>query len=231
MPPKLIVFHPPDEKLGDEGSFRVFSLQARNEYGVFSALNLYGLDMVVEPHKETVLSITGWNTSVADRVEDRPYTSIAGHDRSRTGGEGSVQDTVRKFHWTIVPADFEGTPIAGEEPLLDITLDGGGSDGIGDGPTVRLTDAGTLAILTVEEVLDDGRVVGEGRATVSCRYVRRELRTLTAEDRDAFLDAMVEFYTAVPSNNDSNVDQPEFNHYQHFAEAHNSRVRGAVKRF
>eukprot|EP00904_Undaria_pinnatifida_P001214 jgi/Undpi1/11093/HiC_scaffold_30.g13391.m1 len=106
----------------------------------------------------------------------------------------------------------------------------GGRDGVGGsgsgsgggriaGPTITLTEGGSLYLLVVTEMLEDGRVVGEGRATVSCRYVRRELRDLTVEDREAFMDAMVRFYTAPTVSESDGLD--ELN-YQHFAAVHNA---------
>ena len=234
---------------------RLLSLQARNEYGVFDALVLYGLDIVVEPHKATVLSVTGV-TIAPDGCGD----IVAEEDRSGSGSEVQQLSTVsindggerrgskrtqqvveeeitRKksfFRWVLTPLDEDGAPVPDAPPMLNVALDGGGAgfagfaggEGAGgagvDGPTITLAEAGTVSLLKVTEFLEDGLVIGEGRATVSCRYVRRELRELTEKDREAFMDAMVQFYTApttVAAGEGLEL------HYQHFAEVHNADVR------
>lgn len=176
---------------------RELSLRARNEYGEFGSLALYGLDMLVEPYKETALI-----------VDDANITTDSEQDK--------------KFHWELWPADELGVPVAEGVSLLDVALRA--EEG---GPRITLTEPGTMYLLKVTETRDYGGgslVVGEGRAVISCKYVRRELRELTTKDREAFFDAMQEFYT-VPSDEDSAGDRPGFNHYQHFAEVHNSKVR------
>lgn len=277
-------------------SLRSLSLEASNEYGVFDALALYGLDMVVEPHKKTTLSAFvatgrtttapggggGWDNTA---TEEKGRGDGGGQKRVSTvsteggGGEGrenkqtEVIETAQKtwFRWVLTPLDEGGAPVPGAPPMLNVTLlsggggdggsaegfmgglggsaegfeggDGGGAgvfggrDGVGGsgsgsgggriaGPTITLTEGGSLYLLVVTEMLEDGRVVGEGRATVSCRYVRRELRDLTVEDREAFMDAMVRFYTAPTVSESDGLD--ELN-YQHFAAVHNAEVRVGMR--
>ena len=149
----------------------------------------------------------------------------------------------RKSSWVLTRLDDEGTPIPDAPPLLNITLDvdddqdggegyyggGGALSGGGeriDGPTITLTEGGTQYLLVVTEMFEDGEVIGEGRATVSCRYVRRELRELTTGDRDAFMDAMVEFYTAPTV---VTAGGPDDRNYQYFAAVHDAKVRECAR--
>eukprot|EP00904_Undaria_pinnatifida_P001215 jgi/Undpi1/11094/HiC_scaffold_30.g13392.m1 len=212
-----------DEEHEELFSFRSLSLEARNEYGVFDALALYGLDMVVEPYKETTLSAVTMEWTTPDSsFGDGPV------------GCGSWR---RKSSWVLTRLDDKGTPIPDAPPLLNITLDvdddqdggegyyggGGALSGGGeriDGPTITLTEGGTQYLLVVTEMFEDGEVIGEGRATVSCRYVRRELRELTTGDRDAFMDAMVEFYTAPTV---VTAGGPDDRNYQYFAAVHDAK--------
>lgn len=85
-----------------------------------------------------------------------------------------------------------------------------------------LTEGGTQYHLSVTEMLEDGTVISQGQATISCRYVRRELRDLTMEDRDAFMDAMVQFYTAPTGVASEGSDE---RNYQYFAAVHDAQVR------
>lgn len=277
-------------------------LEARNEYGLYDGASLYRLDMLIEPHKKTFLSIAAETppapppparsktSSAAPRRHNPPDApppddriSEAGVDGKKlppfntrnfdgigTGaGTGSAADTDANtdsdadkdsdsdsdsgadkgsdlyagsdtnsdtdvendagnrrlnnyravcYHWVLVPADDLGLPVVGAKPIVDVVLEG--PAGV-VGPYVVLKEAATKYLLTVTETLGDGgRVVGEGRAVVSCRYVRRELRQLIPQDREAFLKAMREFYTAPSARGEPNG----FPRYQHIAEVHNSEV-------
>lgn len=132
---------------------------AENEYGEFDrrALSLYGLEMVIEPNKQTTVSV------------QRP------------------KSTSRRFRWLLVKADDSGLPL--ENTLAEVDALGGSF------ATVTLTEPGATYALLVRQVLRDGSVIAVGRVKISCKYVRRELRDLTADDRIRFFSAMQEFYT------------------------------------
>ncbi|CAM9741455.1 unnamed protein product [Pylaiella littoralis] len=137
------------------------TLVATNEYGEYDrkALALYGLEMVVEPFRETRIT-----------VSDLP-------------GASSM-----RFGWLLVRADQSGRPLDSAEPVVD-------SEG-GPYATVTLTEPGTKYALLVRQVRSDGSAgAAESRTTITCKYVRRELRELTEADRTGFFSAMREFYT------------------------------------
>ena len=136
---------------------------ARNEYGEFDrrALALYGLEMVIEPYRETTISIR------------RPKSTAAA--------------VSPRFRWLLVIADEFGLPLENAE--AEINAPGGSF------ATVTLNEAGATYALLVQQVLRDGSVIAEGRVKISCKYVRREVRDLTADDRTRFFSAMRDFYT------------------------------------
>lgn len=72
-------------------------LGATNEYGDFDqrALAMYDLDMVVEPYRETTLSVV--------------------HSATPT----STFHPSTRFRWFLVPADESGAPLQGEKALVD----------------------------------------------------------------------------------------------------------------
>ena len=166
------------------------SLVAKNEYGEYDrrALALYGLDMVVEPFRET--RITASNP--------------AGDSRGR-------------FYWLLVRADSSGSPLENVEAQVDAK---GGSFA-----TVTLTEAGAKYALLVQQLLEDGTVVAEERVTITCKYVRRELRDLTEADRTGFFSAMREFYTVSLEEGRAKYGA-EFENAKRIAAYHNTRVSG-----
>ena len=64
---------------------------AKNEYGQYdpASLFLYGLDMVVEPFRETTMSVTGGRSPVS------------------------------LFHWRLAQLSAEGIPLKGVDPVID----------------------------------------------------------------------------------------------------------------
>lgn len=167
---------------------------------------MYGLEMIVEPHRETTLT-----------VKESTSASL---------GDNSGRDDTALFHWLLVRAyDTHGhsataAALDGIEPELDFI---GGSE-----ITVMLVDPGTVYLLEVEEVNADGAKTAEGtrlkgKAKVSCKYVRRELRDLTDADRTDFFDALEEFYT-VPNDEGKEKYGHEFFNYQRVTAYHNSMV-------
>lgn len=69
------------------------AVKATNEYGEFDrvALALYGLEMIVEPYRETTLSV-----------------------------EGGASSTSTLFHWRIVESDDSGIPLVNADPVFDV---------------------------------------------------------------------------------------------------------------
>ena len=166
------------------------TLVATNEYGEFDrkALALYGLEMVVEPFRETRITAS----------------NLAG---ASLGG---------RFSWLLVRADQSGSPLEGVDAQVDARA--------GPFATVTLTDAGEKYALLVQQTRADGTVVAERRVTITCKYVRRELRDLTQADRTGYFSAVREFYT-VPLEEGRAKYGASFYNAGHVTAYHNSRVR------
>lgn len=171
-----------------EGAGGGLSLVAENEYGEYDrkALALYGLEMLVEPFRETRITA------------------------SNLGG-----DSTGRFYWLLVRADSSGLPHEGVEAQVDAR---GGSYA-----TVTLTEAGEKYALLVQQLRADETVVAENRVTITCKYVRRELRDLTDADRTAFFSAMRELYT-IPIEEGRAKYGEEFTSAKQLAAYHNTRV-------
>ncbi|CAB1114279.1 TYR [Ectocarpus sp. CCAP 1310/34] len=157
-------------------------VNATNEYGEYDgeALALYGLEMVVEPHRATRITVSSRLplSEISEKSEKSPSPSPPSSSSSR-----------RRYYWLLVRADSSGAALDDVTPLVD-------ARGYDRFVTVTLTDAGEKYALLVQQVEgDDGTVVAEQRVTISCKYVRRELRGLTIADRTGFFAAMREFYT------------------------------------
>lgn len=92
--------------------------------------------------------------------------------------------------------------------------------------TVTLTTPGAY-LLVVEELLGNGDVVAKRTVAVTCRYVRREIRSLTDADREEFFDTMQLFYGI--SNTEGKVMYGEdFFSYQKLTAYHNAVVRSVL---
>lgn len=147
---------------------------------------MYGLDVVVEPYRETTITVEhpdAWSS---------------------------------RFYWLLVRTDESGMPMENVE--ADIDAKGGRF------ATIMLTEPGGTYALVVRQLRADGSTSAERRATITCKYVRRELRDLTEVDRTAFFLAMREFYTV-------SLDEGARKYGEGFANAklvtavHNSQVR------
>lgn len=174
---------------------QALALGASNEYGQFDqhALALYKLDMVVEPFRETKLSVV--------------------HSATPT----STFHPSTRFRWFLAPADDTGGLLEGEKALVD-------SKG-GSAATWTFTEPGMNYALLVEQLSQDGKtVVTSGKATVACKYVRRELRALTNRDRTEFFQAMQVFYT-IPADEAREKYGSDFWNYAKVSAYHNSKVR------
>lgn len=128
----------------------------------------------------------------------------------------SAQHSSMQFHWFLVRADRKGTPVEDAEPIIDSRR--------GFHAKVELEEASKFYALVVQQVFEDGTVAAEGRATVACKYVRRELRDLTEADRTAFFESMRVFYT-ISVDDGFQKYGPTFSNYQRLVAYHNSRVR------
>lgn len=181
------------------GSSTTLLFGATNEYGEcdYRALALYGLDLVVEPYRETKLHV-------------------------RRSSSSKTLTRVANFHWMLVRAHPDGTPINGADPVIDAR---GGYHA-----TIELRAPGEMYALVVQQLKGDGNVVAVGRATVACKYVRRELRALTTEDRTAFFEAMRVIYT-ISTDEGTLRYGPEFTNYELLTGYHASLVRQNHPRF
>lgn len=92
--------------------------------------------------------------------------------------------------------------------------------------TVTLTTPGAYS-LVVEELLENGDVVAKRTVAVTCKYVRREIRSLTDADREEFLDTMQLFYGISNTEGKDNYGQDFFS-YQGLTAYHNALVRSIL---
>ena len=163
------------------------TLTVTNEYGHFDrrALALYKLDVVIEPYRETKITVM--------------------HEDASTS----------RFQWLLIQSDKDGVPLDGVKPIIEAKG--------GKFATVTLTDAGQTYALLVKQLGPDGSDVAVGRAKISCKYVRRELRELTEKDRTLFFATMREFYT-VPLEEGQAKYGPLFVNAKIIAAVHNSQV-------
>lgn len=163
------------------------TIVAENEYGRIeqTSLLLYGLDMVVEPHRETTLRIEGARF---------PHTL---------------------FHWKLFELNDEGAPLNGVDPILDTI---GGTR-----VTVVLKSPGRIFRLEIREQDSAGVVMSFVAVTMSCRYVRREIRDLTEADREEFLEALRVYYTVDTEEGRAEYGDNFFN-YERITAFHSSPV-------
>lgn len=179
------------------------TLKASNEYGEYNpaGLSLYGIDMVVEPHRETTLTTTA-------------------------SGKSNGKSNDSRFFWRVVEADDSGPPPPPpdeeeeeeEDPVVVFDAEGGSEI------TVTLTSPGRAFLVTVEELRVDGTVLAKGSATASCKYVRRELRDLTESDRTEFLDAVEAYFKTSDAEGLAKYGEG-FSNYERLTAYHNSAVR------
>lgn len=221
---------PPPSQLGELATDGVgtasltpsLTVKAINEYGEYSdaALALYGLEMVVEPHRPTTLTAT---------------SSLPG---GAGGGDGAVDAPASAstfFVWALVELldiDDDGTPVEGGRERV-VVFEGQAGPQI----SVELTTPGGVFRLTVEERLglwgegdDSGApgaaavaVLARATVTVSCKYVRRELRELTDADRSDVLDAMQVYYTVSTEEGKAKYGD-DFVNYELLTAYHNADV-------
>ncbi|CAN0323954.1 unnamed protein product [Pylaiella littoralis] len=188
--PSMVAERQPERRDGG-GAGPVSSLQVRasNEYGEYdeASLKLYGLEMVMEPFRDTTLEVV------------HPHSS----------------ELADNFVWRLRYADSSGTTAQSIDDAWSFTG--------GPKATVSVNKPGTLYILTVQNVDDDGVVVAEARVKASCKYVRREIRQLTDGDREAFFDAMQIFFT-IPNAVGKTKYGEDFENYQKIVAYHDSRI-------
>ncbi|CAM9741762.1 unnamed protein product [Ectocarpus fasciculatus] len=156
------------------GSPSGLTVVATNEYGEYDrgALALYGFNMLVEPYKETTISVAGPASSSGS-------TSYTWRLAREDGDEPEV------IHLEVVEQDD-----APSGSSVKVTLTEAGTTYVLRVQERELAPAGGGDPSVADEV-----IVSEKTIEVACKYVRRELRDLTSADRTAFFSAMQEFYT------------------------------------
>lgn len=181
---------------------------ASNEYGVYdpSALALYGLEMVVEPYKETRIVASGGSSSSG---EESTFTwrITVDVEEGEDGGTSeynpiSMKRNARRL--TVLSTELQSAEI-----------------------TVSLTIPGGVYLLTADERNESGTLLSEGSVEVSCKYVRREIRDLTDVDRTAFFNALAVYYTVSDEEGKAKYGQA-FSNYQRTTAYHNSPVSSLV---
>ncbi|CAB1114283.1 unnamed protein product [Ectocarpus sp. CCAP 1310/34] len=199
---------------GEEGPGRL-ELKATNEYGEYDrgALALYGLEMVVEPHRATRITVS---SSRPRRLPPSENSEVSENSENseKSPSPPLSSSSPRRYYWLLVRADRSGAPLDGVTPLVDTKV-------AGPLATVTLTDAGEKYALLVQQVEADGSLIAEARVTITCKYVRRELRSLTGEDRTGFFAAMREFYTVSLEEGRDKYGEG-FSNAKHVAAYHNS---------
>lgn len=169
------------------------TLEASNEYG---AADRYAL------------ALYGFDT-VAE-----PFRETTIHVTDSTAAQ--VSDPGTKYRWLLLAADDDGKPYDGSEPVAQSI---GGSR-----MKIELEEPGGSYFLLVQQVeLGGKRIVAEGRVTVRCKYVRRELRQLTDKDRVDFFEALRIFYT-ISIKDGTRMYGEDFNNYVRMVAIHNSKV-------
>lgn len=211
-------------QVADGAGMASLTVSATNEYGKYgdAALALYGLEMVVEPHRATTLTAT---------------SSLVGDGDDGAGNAPAAASTFYVWRLLEMHMDDEGTLV--ETSGEDAVFEGEAGPQI----SVELTKPGGVFRLTVEERLDsdggDGGPGGPGAAaaavivaratvTISCKYVRRELRELTDADRRDVLDAMEVYYT-VPTEEGKSKYGSNFFNYELLTAYHNADVSYALR--
>jgi len=109
---------------------------------------------------------------------------------------GPADATVASYSWT-----FNGNSSPGTE--YQVTLE----------------ETGAYPIILRELDLD-GLVLRELRSNLVCKYVRREIKTLTDEDREAFFDGL-EVMVTIPQEEGTRKFGPTFKNNEYFTHMHN----------
>lgn len=141
------------------------------------------------------------------------------------------------FHWSLIQTAPDGTPLANLQPVVD-------TQGPDSSLTLTLPEAKTRYSLLVRQIDVDASssgfvggygssgdggsdgviVIAEQRKDVYVKYVRRELRDLTEEDRGVYFSTMAEFY-GVSVREGKEKYGTAFGNSDLMAAYHNSRVR------
>lgn len=183
----------------DGAAVASLTVTATNEYGRYSdaALALYGLEMIMEPYRQTTLTVTPSLVGEAGGGRDSPSAATFTW-RLEELVDGEVASEV-----------FERTN-AGPRTYVVLAKPGG---------VFRLT------VEQWDTAADSGAVKLVARATVtaSCKYVRRELRELTDADRLDVLDAMEVYYTVSTAEGQAKYGEGFFN-YEQLTALHNADV-------
>lgn len=205
----------PKRQVTDGVGMSSLTVTATNEYGTYSdaALALYGLEMVVEPYRVTTLTAA---------------SSLGGVE---AGGGDAPASPSTVFVWRLVELDLdEERPVDTDDQEVVFEQEAGPQI------SVELMKPGGVFRLTVEERSDwdggggDGDPAVSGAAvaaratmTISCKYVRRELRDLTDADRRDVLDAMQVYYTVPTEEGKAKYGDGFFN-YELLTAYHNADV-------
>lgn len=183
-----------DAGVTSSGSLHNLSLGAFNEYG-----------------ENDRYALTLYNLEMV--VE--PYRETIIRVKASTAPVSSTT----QYRWLMVRTNVEGVPVAPAEVAVNST----GSDAH---IALELTTVNAMYNLVVQQFEMEGgkeMVVAEGKSTVSCKYVRREFRTLSEEDREDYLSAMEIFFTVQPAEGKSKYGE-SFNNYARIAAYHSSLV-------
>jgi hypothetical protein len=144
---------------------------------------------------------------------------------------------ISSYPWDLVAEPFRTTVFEVEEPLEEghslewtLTFQAGGSrkealhvQYRGSTLEALLTDPGSVGLIEVVEVDEGGLVAGNGKASVACKYVRREIRELTKKDREVFLDAL-EAVHRLGLDEGRQLHGENFANYEYFTAKHLARM-------
>ena len=218
------------------------SVRVENEYGEVARadLQLYGFDHVVEPHKDTTLSavlgdardgLAHWAVRELRVAHEVAHGSAEAQSQRRAAREAAVIDAVHASRAATPPAAAEH--FGAVDGSSSYWTEDGALHVHGERARVRFTRANTrytLVLLRHDQghntAGDDGGLGGvKGAPYVSadvfCKYVRREVRKLSASDKEAFLSTL-ETVHRLEYREGFDTYGPRFSNFEKFATMHNS---------
>ena len=218
------------------------SVRVENEYGEVARadLQLYGFDHVVEPHKDTTLSavlgdardgVAHWAVRELRVAHEVAHGSAEAQSQRRAAREAAVIDAVHASRAATPPADARH--FGAVDGSSSYWTEDGALHVHGERARVRFTRANTrytLVLLRHDQGHDsagDGGGLGGVKgapyvsADVFCKYVRREVRKLSASDKEAFLSTLEKVHR-LEYREGFDTYGPRFSNFEKFATMHNS---------
>eukprot|EP00903_Cladosiphon_okamuranus_P010576 g10001.t1 len=180
------------------GSDNTLALVATNEYGEYDrrSLAFYGLEMLIEPHKETTITVLGAKAADSGSPPRFRWLLTRSDEDDETQPSPDYAPVLDGEFGTTVRVKLKGPAPATYVLLVQQIGSGGGGGGSG-GATVMTSDGSVRGGGGGDGGVDADvvAVLAEKRVVVACKHVRRELRDLTQSDSTAFFRALGELYS------------------------------------